>query len=93
MVNFETRAVDNGVAVYGELDVATVPLLQDALDQSATGSVSVVDLAGMTFVDSDGLVGLLAIVRSGGGVRLINPNRTVLRIMVVAGVERELMNA
>jgi anti-anti-sigma factor len=93
MVNFEIRALDSAVAVHGELDKATVPLLQDALDQSATGSVSVVDLAGMTFVDAAGLAGLLAIVRSGSGVRLINPTRSALRVMVVAGVERELMNA
>jgi anti-anti-sigma factor len=92
MVYFEIREADNVLAIYGELDGATVPLLQDAL-ADASGSVSVVNLAGVSFVDSVGLLGLLSIVRSRDGVRLINPTRTTLRAMVVAGVERELMNA
>jgi anti-anti-sigma factor len=93
VLNFRIREVENGIAVDGELDMATAPLLQDAVDQSAPESLSVVDLSGMTFVDSAGLVGLLSIVRSGRGLRLVNPSRTALRAMVTAGVERELMNA
>jgi anti-sigma B factor antagonist/stage II sporulation protein AA (anti-sigma F factor antagonist) len=93
MVSFQVYPVANGLAVDGELDMATVPLLQSAVDQSLAGSEIVVDLSGMTFVDSVGLVGLLSIVRSDRSVRLVNPSRTALRVMVVAGVERELMNA
>jgi anti-anti-sigma factor len=89
----EVRSLGDRVSLHGELDLATVPLLQVALDRRPAGSVAIVDLAAMTFVDSAGLAGLLTIVRSGTRVRLVNPSRAALRTMVMAGVERELMDA
>jgi anti-anti-sigma factor len=93
MVSFRVRAFESGLAIEGELDVSTVPVLRKALEQAPGGTVPLVDLAGMSFVDSAGLQGLLSIVRSDPRVRLVNPTRAALRVMVVAGLERDLMNA
>jgi anti-anti-sigma factor len=90
---FEVRSLGDRLSLHGELDLATVPLLQVALDRLPAGSVAIIDLAAMTFVDSAGLAGLLTIIRSGSRVRLVNPSRAALRTMVMAGVERELMDA
>jgi anti-sigma B factor antagonist len=46
------------VAMHGELDVASGEGLTDALIESA-GSTLVVDLSGLTFMDSSGIGGLV----------------------------------
>ena len=45
MVNFRIDAVENGLALSGELDEAAVPLLRDAVRKSSPGSLRVLDLA------------------------------------------------
>ena len=71
------RHLDHGgvpvVSFAGELDLTTVPQARDALVQAAAmhpGQTVVVDLDGLTFLDSMGLgvlVGGLRLVRGGGG--------------------------
>jgi anti-sigma B factor antagonist len=49
------------VRVDGELDVATAPALDDALQRAEASAVAVItiDLAGVSFIDSTGLRALL----------------------------------
>ena len=65
-----TRAV---VRVTGEIDIATSPLLEDAVAQLTAPDV-VLDLEGVTFMGSSGLASLLRAARRadglGGSLRL-----------------------
>ena len=77
----ESFPVMNGVAVIGlrgEADLHTAPILRDALDQAVeagTGAI-VVDLTGVTFVDSM-MLGVLL-----GASRKLRPHGNELRIVV-----------
>jgi anti-sigma B factor antagonist len=68
----ETRGGSAVIRPHGELDIATVPSLRAAvIDAIAEGRVDlVVDLAGVTFIDSSGLGALVGAlkraVRAGG---------------------------
>jgi anti-sigma B factor antagonist len=62
---FNIEVLDRGdatiVRVVGELDVASAPLLDDALEKAEATDVSVIaiDLTGVSFIDSTGLRALL----------------------------------
>lgn len=79
------------VALRGELDVATVPELDEALrraiDEGRTAIV--VDLLELTFLDSTGLMvllnGLRRVMRQDGRLVLACTNPTVLRLLDVTG--------
>ncbi len=66
------------VGLRGEADLHTAPILRDALDEAIrTGAGTViVDLTGVTFVDSM-MLGVLL-----GAARRIRPRRTEMRIVV-----------
>lgn len=75
------------IALRGELDVATVGRLRDALGTAIddpTAKLVVVDLVEVTFIDSTGLMTLLnalrRLVRRGGRLVLACSNPTVLRL-------------
>lgn len=66
-----TTRIEDGerwLGVEGELEIGSVPLLESAVDEAlaAGGEDVVVDLAGVSFVDSTGLAGLLAASRRVG---------------------------
>ncbi len=99
---FAVRVVSNGheatrVEVDGELDIATAPQLQQALDeQLAAGSLVVLDLSNVGFVDSSGLATILAAVRASGpdgnGVRLGGALPTQARRLIeVTGLQDVLV--
>ncbi len=77
----ESRPVTDGVAVVelrGEADLHTAPVLRHALDgaiESGAGTL-VVDLTGVTFVDSM-MLGVLL-----GATRRLRPRGTEMRIVV-----------
>jgi anti-anti-sigma factor len=76
------------LAVGGEIDLANVSMLNDALD-AADGTV-VIDLGAVTFMDSSG-VRILVLQhrrRDATGDRLVlaNLSRSVRRVLEVAGV-------
>ena len=54
------------VAVFGEVDIATVPELNQALAEAVADSPEglVIDLLGVTFMDSSGLGALIALRHS-----------------------------
>jgi len=73
------------VVARGELDVATTESLQKAvIDAIAGGSPVVLDLAGISFMDSTGLAGLIALRRVDAvGDRLVlrRPSEAVRRVL------------
>jgi anti-anti-sigma factor len=82
--------------VRGEVDVATAPELDRELEQATArgpGSL-VVDLAGVTFLDSSGCHVLVRAHRrgeaAGVGVELAGVNGTTLRVLEVAGLTEVL---
>jgi anti-sigma B factor antagonist len=82
-----------GVAVRGDVDVATAPLLQDALDEAvrATAGTLVLDLTGVEFLDSSGINVLLRIRallgREDRALALVCPPGPPRRVLELAGIE------
>jgi len=73
--------------VSGEIDIYTAPLFKQAVvNLVSEGSKDVViDLSGVTFMDSSGFGTLLGATRrlrpSGGGLHLAGPNSTIQRML------------
>lgn len=90
-----TRVSPDGRVVvltaHGEVDIATAPLLRKALDAVAAPTETVVvDLAGVTFLDSTGLGVLVGARRKmlPGGMRMlvVNASPSVLRVFEITGL-------
>jgi anti-sigma B factor antagonist len=84
------------LAVRGEIDLASAARLGayvDGILACATGTV-VLDLAGVTFMDSTGLAVILRAAKElagrGSDLVLRAPTPTVLRVLTVTGVARYL---
>jgi anti-anti-sigma factor len=77
------------MAVQGELDGATVGTLEAYLN-GVTGPV-VLDLAGVSFIDSMGLTLLLRAMNDGLTIREVSPE--VRRLLKQCGLENELLYA
>jgi anti-anti-sigma factor len=99
-LSIETRAVDTGkilVVLHGEVDYATAQDVRVTISAAlAAGAVSaiVVDIAGVTFIDSTG-VGTLVVARRicadcGVAFRVRNPNPFVAKLFTVVGVAEAL---
>jgi anti-anti-sigma factor len=82
------------VAVSGELDVATSQVLEHELAKLHAENV-VVDLRGLTFIDSTGLGVLMRThqLASQAGRRfgLVRGNGQVDRLLTLSGLEQELL--
>jgi anti-anti-sigma factor len=94
---FDVRRVDHPLGVLltlgGELDLATVPLLQEQLDRVVRGRGAVViDLSGLRFIDASGLRVLVRAERqlraSGGQLVLVRGPRAVRRVFELTGLDR-----
>ncbi|MEV8507127.1 STAS domain-containing protein [Actinoplanes sp. NPDC051475] len=90
-----TRADRAVVALTGECDLAgrdrLTAVLRAALDSA---ELVVVDLAGLTFIDSSGIHGLVTAHRaaqsSGRRVELVNASGAVAAVLELTGVDRLL---
>ncbi len=90
---FSRRVTDVGdvhlVSLAGELDMATAVGLADWL-VSVAGSDVVVDLSGLSFVDSTGIAALAQarglIEQAGSELRLTRPQRPVERVLEIVGL-------
>ncbi len=85
---------DGVVAVIGELDAHSAPVLTRALaDQSDHGVVRVV-LSKCTFMDSSGLRAILSahteLEARGGRLIVVTPSRAVQRLFEITGVHDSL---
>jgi anti-anti-sigma factor len=82
------------VALRGELDLSTIPRMEGALLEQVTQRPAVlVDLSGLTFIDSSGLGVLIRAVRSANGTPvhiLIGPGSQVERVFRIAGLYEAL---
>ena len=83
----------SGVAIHGEVDVAAVPALEAAIETSAGGLV--VDLSGVEFMDSSGLLAMLnargLLARENRGLAVVCPASPVRQLLEVAGVSQLLL--
>jgi anti-sigma B factor antagonist len=83
------------VALSGELDLSTIPLLERRLlaEVVSKGAV-VVDLTDVSFIDSSGIGLLIQAFRSGGEERMlhtvISEGTQVERVFRLAGIDRAL---
>ena len=84
------------VSIAGELDIATVPRLIDALaaEPAATAGALVVDLAGVTFMDSTGLGELVklehALADRDGRLLIACPEGPARLLLDVTGLTEQL---
>jgi anti-anti-sigma factor len=78
-----------GLQVVGEVDMASVELLKEALDESTSPGGVTLDLAELTFIDSSGIHCLVqhALGRNGSGpLTLVNVQPNVRRTLEIVGV-------
>lgn len=83
------------VTAEGEVDLRSVPGLSKALKECADRSRSaLVEMSGVTFIDSTGLGALIAAHRRarahGGSVSVVNPPKLVRHVLTVTGLEHAL---
>jgi anti-sigma B factor antagonist len=82
------------VQVVGEIDVYTAPQLRERLDAEIDAGRYdlVVDLSGVSFMDSTGLgvlVGRLKQIRlNDGSMRLVCSHDRVLKVFVITGLDK-----
>lgn len=76
------------VSVVGELDLATAPLLDEAVDSfgDPDSRQLTVDMAGLAFMDSSGLAVLLKARQAGWKVVLRRPARPVREVVEASGL-------
>lgn len=95
-VGLDVRRVDYPLGAVltlsGELDLAAVPVLQARLEHAMRGKAAVViDLSGLTFIDSCGLQTLVRAERqlrgSGGQLVLVRGSRAVHRLFELTSLD------
>ncbi|HEY8584974.1 MAG TPA: STAS domain-containing protein [Capillimicrobium sp.] len=91
--DFEIHVEDDGdllvLAPRGELDLLTVPRVHEAIERHCTGrSALVVDLSGLSFMDSTGIRLLVALHnrRDGTNVAFVAPSGPAALPLEVAGL-------
>jgi anti-sigma B factor antagonist len=84
------------VTLSGELDIATVSRVEEAVAATLTGEVRTltIDLSGLGFVDSSGLRLFIVLdqraTEQGWELRLLRPDAQVLTVFQISGVEENL---
>ncbi len=80
------------VAVVGEIDIASAPALQEAIDSLVDGGVRhlIVDLDGVGFIDSSGLSALVGVVNRLGAESLgvVTSRLQIRRVFQISGLEQ-----
>jgi len=96
-LDVESRQTDSGVTVLaptGRLDVAGAPALKDAVSEAMKNGKPrlVIDMEGVSFVDSSGLGSVVAALRqvrtSQGDLRLAAPNQQVRVVLELTTLDR-----
>ena len=93
---FETRNDVARITLRGELDMATAPILEEHLSRSGgNGTIAVVlDLHGVTYVDSSGLRAFLRARdrarHDGHRLIFVGANEQVRRVLALTGTEELL---
>ena len=80
---------DGAIIVSGEIDMAGGPLVEAAANERTNTGPVVIDLAGVSFIDSSGLRSLLALSRAadaqGSSVTLRSVGPEVARLLEITG--------
>ena len=93
----QTRQTEGGVTVVaptGRLDVAGAPALKDAISDVAKNGPPkvVIDMEGVSFVDSTGLGSVIAVLKQirnrRGELRLAAPNQQVRVVLELTTLDR-----
>jgi len=96
-LDVETRPSVNGVTVLapmGRLDVAGAPALKEAIGEAVKNGTPkvVIDMEGVSFVDSTGLGSVIAALKqirgSEGELRLAAPNQQVRVVLELTTLDR-----
>jgi anti-sigma B factor antagonist len=97
---FEVRFVEDHdtirLVLRGELDIATVPDLVEAVERAEQRrpDLIVLDAEQLSFVDASGFKVLLQTARRAQGegrrVQLVNPRRGVTRTLRITGIDQTL---
>ena len=80
-----------GLRLDGELDLATAPLLKEALVDLGSERDVHLDLALLTFLDSSGVHAIVALAHTLDGnhsVVLVNPSAAVRRCLEITGIDK-----
>ena len=96
-VHNEKTAASCAIGVSGELDVATVPQLQRALDEARRRSRHpvIIDVGALEFINGGGLATLLAASRRlrATGFAIASPSQPVRRLFELVGVDAQMLSA
>ena len=85
----EPLAGGSGFRLVGELDLATAPQLERELAEADASDGLVLDVSGLTFIDSSGCTTMLSYLRGvTGETRLVlaNPSPGLFRTLELMGV-------
>jgi anti-anti-sigma factor len=94
MPPFQAHPLDDrtGLRLEGELDLATAPILAEALRSlHHVNGATTLDLSGLTFMDSSGIHAIVEYARSAdcpGRVILDGPTPIVARALEMVGIDR-----
>ncbi|MHB1139209.1 MAG: STAS domain-containing protein [Microthrixaceae bacterium] len=89
-MSLETDAHNGRIVLSGEVDLANVEQLRAALEAVDGGTPLVLDVAGVTFMDSAGLRELLDAWRRLGSVTLLDPPPNLERLLQVTQADSVL---
>jgi anti-anti-sigma factor len=101
-VTSEPLGTGTRLALQGELDLATTPILEESMEAAELGESPIVaiDLTELTFVDASGLKAILnahrrAIRRGHRGIALVNPSGDIRRLLALTAIDLtiEVVNA
>ena len=73
------------VRVRGEIDLAVRPALEKALSRMRANQPAVLDLAGVTFIDSAGLACVLDATKHEAGATLGSMSPAVMQLLELTG--------
>jgi anti-anti-sigma factor len=83
VLEFETR-----VTLRGEIDLTVREEISRVLEDAATGGRRVVlDMSGVSFLDSTGIGAFARAAASGSEVLVVNPQPAVRRALEVSGID------
>ena len=89
----EISATANGWTLSGEVDAHTAPTLAGAME-ALPGGVVMLDMAGVSFIDSSGLRVLMEAstrARQGGGdLVVVSPSPAVARLVEISGLGEQI---
>lgn len=90
--HIELAVVDGRATIRGDIDLRSSGDIAAWLASFDEGPLDV-DFSAVTFFDSTGLRTILNARRRNAGIRIVNPSKSVWRILEVTGTTEYLMNS